>query len=97
MIQPTTRFGQMRHQSSLILEILDKENIPAQLNFAAEIPTKELDVKSCNMTVTPECLRALYKVGDTIADRESGAILGVGGFLEVRSLLISCCLVLFLI
>ncbi|EMR65696.1 putative tripeptidyl-peptidase 1 protein [Eutypa lata UCREL1] len=82
MIQPTTRFGQMRHQSSLILEVFDKEDIPAQLNYAGEIPGKELDVKTCNQAVTPECLRVLYKVGDTIADRGTGAILGIGGFLE---------------
>lgn len=88
MIQPTTRFGQMRHQSSLILEVLDKEDIPAQLNYAGEIPGKELDVKTCNQAVTPQCLRVLYKVGDTIADRGSGAILGIGGFLEVRILLL---------
>ncbi len=87
MIQPTTRFGQMRAQRSLIFEVLDKEDVPPGLKFAAKIPSQELDVGSCNQTITPECLRALYKVGNVTADRESKAILGVGGFLEVSRVL----------
>ncbi|RYP91745.1 hypothetical protein DL770_002089 [Monosporascus sp. CRB-9-2] len=83
MIQPTTRFGQMRSQRSNVVEVLDKEEItPPSVLLAANVPTGELDVEFCNSTITPECLRALYKVNDTIGDAKSKSILGVGGFLE---------------
>ncbi|RYP64956.1 hypothetical protein DL771_008525 [Monosporascus sp. 5C6A] len=83
MIQPTTRFGQMRPQRSNVVEVLVKEDItPRSVMLTTNVPTGELDVKSCNSTITPECLRALYKVNDTIADAKSKSILGVGGFLE---------------
>ncbi|RYO94053.1 hypothetical protein DL762_000801 [Monosporascus cannonballus] len=83
MIQPTTRFGQMRPQRLNVVEVLDKEDItPPSVALAANVPTRELDVEFCNSTITPQCLRALYRVNDTIADAKSKSILGVGGFLE---------------
>lgn len=88
MIQPTTRFGQFIAQRSLVFEVLDKEDIPEQLNFAAKISPQEMDLAACNLAITPECLRTLYNVGDTKADRKSGAILGIAGFLEASSLLL---------
>ncbi|RYP06958.1 hypothetical protein DL764_002845 [Monosporascus ibericus] len=83
MIQPTTRFGQMRSQRSNVVEVLDKEETaPPSIMLATSVPTRELDVEFCNSTITPECLRALYNVNDTIGDTTFKSILGVGGFLE---------------
>ena len=76
----------MRSQRSLVLEVLDKEDVADQFQSAAVVPTQQLDKDTCNQTNTPECLRALYKIGDTTADPSSKAILGVAGFLEVGSL-----------
>lgn len=83
LIQPTTRFGQMRPQRSLILEVLDKEEIDdVQFLSAAAVPPLELDENACNQIITPDCLRALYKMGNATADPSTKAILGIGGFLE---------------
>lgn len=77
----------MRSQRSFILEVLDKEDVAEQFQSAAVVPTQQLDEEACNQTNTPECLRALYKIGDATADPSTNAILGVAGFLEVGSLI----------
>ncbi|KAI1140373.1 subtilisin-like protein [Hypoxylon sp. FL0543] len=82
MIQPTTRFGQMRPQAAEIYEIIEQHEVATFSKLAAEIPTQELNATFCNSTVTPECLRALYNVGDTTADPAVKTIFGVTGFLE---------------
>ncbi|KAL7623014.1 Tripeptidyl-peptidase sed2 [Parahypoxylon ruwenzoriense] len=82
MIQPTTRFGQMKPQAVEIIDIFKQEEVHQVFQAAAEIPTQDLNATFCNSTVTPECLRALYNVGDTIADTRVPGIFGVSGFLE---------------
>ncbi|XXH03518.1 hypothetical protein Hte_009923 [Hypoxylon texense] len=82
MIQPTTRFGQMKPQGVEVLEVFDKQEIAQFFQVAAEIPSQDLNVTFCNTTITPECLRALYNVGDTVADASVPTIFGVSGFLE---------------
>ena len=79
MIQPTTRFGQVRAQRMRVLEVEDSE---APAMKAAAIPSTQLDARFCNSTITPECLRALYKVGDYTADPSVKTILGISGYLE---------------
>lgn len=70
IIQPTTRFGNIRAERN---QILYKQNIAA--STAAISP-------SCNSTVTPACLAALYNFADYKANPEAEVILGVNGFLE---------------
>ncbi|KAI1762048.1 subtilisin-like protein [Hypoxylon sp. FL1150] len=82
MIQPTTRFGQIRPQAVEVFEVFDKQDIAQHFQIAAEIPSQDLNVTFCNTTITPECLRALYNVGDTVADPTVPTIFGVSGFLE---------------
>src|SRR3954463_14892626 len=41
-----------------------------------------LNVTACNATITPDCLRALYSVGDYIANPKVGGLLGVCGYLK---------------
>ncbi|KAH9900178.1 subtilisin-like protein [Xylariomycetidae sp. FL2044] len=79
MIQPTTRFGQIRPQA---FEVFEQEDMPDLLYTASQIPSQELNVTFCNSTITPECLRALYNIGDTTADPSVATIFGVSGFLE---------------
>jgi tripeptidyl-peptidase I len=46
------------------------------------VPGKDLNVTACNATITPDCLRALYKIGDYEADPAAGSLFGVCGYLE---------------
>lgn len=82
MIAPITRFGEVRRHGSQIFKIVDMPLEAPNVNVAAAVPPGELDVKACNSSITPDCLRALYKVGDYYADPSAGSLLGVNGFLE---------------
>lgn len=70
MIQPTTRFGQIRAERN---QVLYKETVP--LTMAAVNAT-------CNTTITPSCLADLYNFADYKANPEAEVLLGVNGFLE---------------
>ncbi|KAI0870339.1 subtilisin-like protein [Hypoxylon argillaceum] len=82
MIQPTTRFGQVRPQSIQIDHVFEQGEVAGFAQEAAKIPTQQLNVTSCNTTITPECLRALYKVGETQANPNAPGFFAVNGFLE---------------
>ncbi|KAI1476267.1 subtilisin-like protein [Daldinia eschscholtzii] len=82
MIQPTTRFGQMKPHAVEVYEVIEQKEAASFFQAAAAIPTQDLNATFCNTTVTPECLRALYNVGDTAADPNVATIFGVSGFLE---------------
>lgn len=59
MIQPTTRFGEIRAQifhHSIVSPAPDVDTLtPTSSGFNATF---------CNSTITPECLRGLYSIGD---------------------------------
>ncbi|KAB5583053.1 peptidase S8/S53 domain-containing protein [Coniochaeta sp. 2T2.1] len=78
-VAPVVRFGQPRAQRSQVFEVVDAKTAP--LNAAA-IPPQNLNVTACNATITPECLRALYKVGSYQADPSKKSLFGVAGYLE---------------
>ncbi|OBT61237.1 hypothetical protein VE03_09669 [Pseudogymnoascus sp. 23342-1-I1] len=84
-IQPTTRFSRVLAQRSAIHDV-DTANavfgIAATSNKAPAIPTTELDVKACNASITPACLRALYNIGDYQADPKGNSLFGVAGYLN---------------
>jgi tripeptidyl-peptidase-1 len=82
-IAPIIRFGQPRAQRSQIFDIVDANTAPVT---AAAIPPQTLNVTACNTTITPECLRALYKIGSYQADPSKKSLFGVCGYLEVGSL-----------
>ncbi|KZF19081.1 tripeptidyl peptidase SED3 [Xylona heveae TC161] len=71
MIQPTTRFGQIRPQRSWVID----KQILGQAG-------KGLNVTGCNQTITPACLKELYKIKDFKADPNNGNKLGIAGYLE---------------
>ncbi|OBT86231.1 hypothetical protein VE02_05857 [Pseudogymnoascus sp. 03VT05] len=84
-IQPTTRFSRMMAQRSTIHDISAMNavfGVAATNNKAPAIPTTELDVKACNASITPACLRALYNVGDYQADPKGNSLFGVAGYLK---------------
>ncbi|EEP77225.1 hypothetical protein UREG_02074 [Uncinocarpus reesii 1704] len=69
MIQPTTKFSEPRPQFNGVFE---EHNLPAFR--AAEV--------DCNKTITPDCLRDLYKMGDFLAGPDPRNKLGISGYLE---------------
>ena len=84
MIAPIIRFGQLRPQMSHIFSHEKVEETPSIGTIkAAAIPSVDLNVTACNASITPECLRALYNVGDYEADPSKKSLFGVCGYLEV--------------
>jgi tripeptidyl-peptidase-1 len=73
MIQPTTRFGQIRAQAS---QVHDKELIPGAFAQVSAINA------TCNSSITPSCLRELYNFADFKGDANAPTLIGVNGFLE---------------
>ncbi|GAB1214565.1 Tripeptidyl-peptidase sed2 [Aspergillus terreus] len=77
MVQPTTRFGQIRpdratfhaHHTSSDARILSA--LAAASNST-----------SCDSVITPKCLKDLYKVGDYEADPDSGSQVAFASYLE---------------
>lgn len=67
LIQPTTRFGQVRPQKSFVF---DRKTAPDAGNA------------DCNSTATPDCLRKLYKLGDFVASPDPRNKLGISGYLN---------------
>ena len=72
MIQPTTRFGQMRPERSSIFDVFDVE---------ADTPPTGYDPTFCNTTITPGCLRGLYGL-DNFTAPYSGSKFGISGYLK---------------
>ncbi|KAF1989544.1 tripeptidyl peptidase SED3 [Aulographum hederae CBS 113979] len=73
MIQPTTRFGQIRPQGSTIWE-------PEVLDASA---VSRLSVNpDCNTTITPQCLKDLYQIEGFTPSKKKGGFIGINGFLE---------------
>jgi tripeptidyl-peptidase-1 len=71
MIQPTTRFGQLRPQIS---QIHDKEMVP-EMSAAAAVNS------TCGTSITPQCLRDLYNFADYKPGNASVTV-GITGYLE---------------
>jgi tripeptidyl-peptidase-1 len=70
MIQPTTRFGQLKPQT---VHIIDKEVVG---------PSTLAVNQTCNTRITPDCLKELYNFADFKADPKAPTLIGVNGFLE---------------
>lgn len=70
LIEPTTRFGQIKAERS---NVLTQEEAP--FSIAALNAT-------CNSSITPTCLKDLYNFADYKVDPNGPVRLGVSGFLE---------------
>lgn len=83
MIQPTTRFAQIVAERSTLFKImpLDKKRPMRPMHPKKPAPISKID-SSCNYTITPACLRALYNIGDYRAAPNVGSLFGVTGFLK---------------
>jgi tripeptidyl-peptidase-1 len=82
MIHPTTRFIQIREQSSDISRIRDEPLAVARFEASAN-EHQVAPSQSCNYTITPTCLRELYNIkGVEIKDPSKVGSIGVAGFLR---------------
>ncbi|KAF2703277.1 tripeptidyl-peptidase-like protein [Pleomassaria siparia CBS 279.74] len=70
MIQPTTRFGEIKPQS---YHIIDKQVVGAEIMAVNQ---------TCNTRITPDCLKELYNFASFQADPKAPTVIGVNGFLE---------------
>ncbi|PYH97142.1 subtilisin-like protein [Aspergillus ellipticus CBS 707.79] len=77
MIQPTTRFGQIHPNRATM------RSNPGRLDetFLAAA-TRAQNLSHCDNTITPQCLKDLYKVGDYKADPNSGSKVAFASYLE---------------
>lgn len=73
MVQPTTRFGSMQAQMS---SLMGGKKVVNQVQPAAYDPV------FCNSTITPDCLRGLYGMGNFTAKANAGTTLGISGYLK---------------
>jgi len=80
MVAPVVRFGQVRPERSQVFEVVEAKQ--PEINAGAAIPPQQLDVAACNVSITPECIRALYKIGSYQADPSKHSLFGVAGYLE---------------
>jgi tripeptidyl-peptidase-1 len=77
MIQPTTRFGQIRANS--VTSKGEPIGNDAQLRAYALAASNATD---CNTVITPQCLQSLYNVGGYKPSSSSGSKIGFSSYLE---------------
>ena len=71
MVQPTTRFGQVAPQRSTIFQHFE---MGESRNSMARYPGSLLNSTFCNTTITPQCLRDLYHIGNFRGTAKNGMI-----------------------
>lgn len=79
MIQPTTRFGQMKVERSTIYEHFE---IGPQREASSLYHGNGLNATFCNTTITPQCIRDLYSYGNFQPSAHNGNKIGVCGYLR---------------
>ncbi len=80
MIQPTTRFGQMQRSIGY-----EQFVVGPSTNSMKQYSGESLNVTFCNTTISPQCLKDLYFVGDFRGSSTNGGKMGICGYLnEVR-------------
>ena len=74
MIQPTTRFGQINPQRSTVFKMGEAKSVTSMKGkglFGSAPPVNAFNATFCNTTITPDCLRGLYKIGNYTASGNS--------------------------
>ncbi|KAK3114889.1 Tripeptidyl-peptidase sed2, partial [Teratosphaeriaceae sp. CCFEE 6253] len=79
MVQPTTRFGQMRPQGR---RVFDVELMGSAKGGAGRIKAGGFNATACNATITPACLRELYHIKGYHLNNESSGFAAFNNFLE---------------
>lgn len=78
MVQPTTRFGQIRPQFSWIK---DKQVIGKVDSNTVSTASTSVDA-NCSQAITPACLQELYNIKGFTPNRSSAGFIGINGFLN---------------
>jgi tripeptidyl-peptidase I len=79
LIQPTTRFGHVKAHSSDIFSTA-RGPLADHQQKVNDLPSLSRNTTACSSSITPECLRALYNIGDYTADPSCGSLFGVTGY-----------------
>ncbi|KAK4897124.1 Tripeptidyl-peptidase sed2 [Elasticomyces elasticus] len=79
MVQPTTRFGQMRPQGRRVFDTEIMGSARGKLGGAA---ASGLNVTACNASITPSCLKELYNVKGYSLNNASSGFAAFNNFLE---------------
>lgn len=74
MIQPTTRFGQMHGERSLIIDHHEAAR-SSQKEHDYGTDSARINATFCNTTITPTCLKELYNYGNFQPDPNNGMAL----------------------
>lgn len=82
MIEPTTRFGQLKPQISEPFEVSRVEMSEEREAISVAELGAPLNATFCNRTITPDCLRALYNIGDYTSSPVKNSLFGVTGYLN---------------
>ncbi|KAJ5960671.1 Peptidase S8/S53 subtilisin/kexin/sedolisin [Penicillium vulpinum] len=75
MIQPTTRFGQMRANRAILHTQVKETDEAFRSNAMSATP-------NCNSIITPQCLKDIYNVSDYKASSTIGNKVGFASYLE---------------
>lgn len=80
IVAPTIKFPTTKaHRSTIVKDM----TIPsAQFGALVSTPHDGLNATACNTTITPDCLKALYKFEHFRASRRNGNQIALAGFLE---------------
>jgi len=78
-IQPITRFGHVKAQSSDIFSTI-RGPLADYKQKVNDLPSLSLNATACSSSITPEFLRALYNIGNYTADPACGSLFGVTGY-----------------
>lgn len=77
MIQPTTRFGQLKRNRATMRS---KPKHVDEKSLASAVRAQ--NTSQCDSVITPHCLKDLYNVGDYQADAKSGSKVAFASYLE---------------
>ncbi|CAI7617631.1 unnamed protein product [Penicillium glandicola] len=75
MIQPTTRFGQLRANRAILHSQVKETDAAFRSNAMSTSP-------DCNSIITPQCLKEIYNIGDYQASNTSGSKAAFASYLE---------------
>lgn len=82
IIAPTIKFSTPSQQKSTVFKVSKTPDAKLSTTSSSSDVHDGLDVAACNTTITPDCLKALYKFKHFRASRRNGNELALAGFLE---------------
>lgn len=78
VVAPTTYFGTLRSMKATSFKQPNIKPVDSNVNVVVDA----VDAKSCSSTITPSCLRALYKTASYTPKATDQNSFGIAGYLE---------------